>query len=273
VPAPLRFRFAGPDIPLVLVPVLINGQGPHHLILDTGNGEPEPILFRPFAAALGLATYAEAETPAVAGRIRTGRARLDHLEIGEIRLRDVEALVIDELRLPPVEVSPAGILGHGFFGRHRLIVDYPGGTLELAPSRKGDAPEVPFVLGTPKPYVIVDAAVDGGPIRSFLLDTGASATTISPALAEELRLAVQPIEAVGIGGAAAAGTARVRRLDAAGRSERDAEVAVIDLFDAVSQAAGRRIDGVLGYPFFRSCRLEIDYPAGRLLLLPAAGKS
>lgn len=91
-----------------------------------------------------------------------------------------------------------------------------------------------------------------------------------PPLAAELGLSVQPIQAVGIGGAMQAGTTFVRRLRAADVTESDATVAVIDLFGPVSQAAGRRIDGVLGCPFLRSCRLEIDYPARRLRLEPAA---
>ncbi len=270
--APLPFQFASAEIPLILVPARINGQGPHHFLIDTGNGENEPILFRPLAAALGLTTYAEVEGPGVFGPIWTGRARLDQLEVGQTRLADLEALVIDELQLPPVDLRPAGILGHGFFRDRRLVIDYPSLTLEFAASVEGDVSGVPFSLGVPKPYVIIDARVDGGPVRSFLLDTGASGTTISPALADELGLTVQPIEAVGIGGSATAGTTIVSWLEAAGRAERDAPVAVIDLFGSVSKAAGRRIDGVLGYPFLKRYRLEIDYPARRLVLAaPEAG--
>jgi hypothetical protein len=123
-------------------------------------------------------------------------------------------------------------------------------------------------LGTPKPYVILDVSVNEGPSRQFLLDTGASSTTLSPALATELGLAVRPIEAVGIGGLMDAGTAVVRSLGAAGVTEEGAQVAVIDLFGPVSLAAGQNIEGVLGYPFLKGCRLEIDYPARRLLLTP-----
>jgi predicted aspartyl protease len=274
VPRPLPFRYASADIPLILVPARINGQGPYHFLIDTGNGEREPILFRPLAAALGLTTDREAETPGVLGPVRTARARLDRLEVGQTSLTDEPVLVIDQLQLPPVEVTPAGILGHGFFRDRRLVIDYPGRTLEFAASRETRASGTPFSLGAPKPYVIVDVAVDDGPVRSFLLDTGASRTTISPALAAELGLAIEPIEAVAIGGSITAGTAVVSRLEAAGRTERDAPVAVIDLFGPVSLAAGRPIDGVLGYPFLKNCRVEIDYPALRLLLAgPEPGRA
>jgi predicted aspartyl protease len=269
VSAPLAFQFAGPEIPLILVPALVNGRGPYHLLIDTGNGEAEPILFRPLAAALDLVARSEREAPGVLGVVRTARVRLDRLEVGEVNLSGVEVLLLDELQLPPVDVPPAGILGYGFFRHYRLVIDYPGRTLEFAATRDTSASGgAPFTLGSPKPYVIIDARVNRGPIRSFLLDTGASSTTLSPALATELGLTVRPIQAVGIGGATDAGIAVVSRLEAADLEERDAEVAVIDLFGSVSRAAGRRIDGVLGYPFLKHCRLEIDYPARGLLIEP-----
>lgn len=230
MPRPLPFRLASADIPLILVPTSLNGQGPYHFMIDTGNGESEPILFRPVAAALGLTLHSEAELPGVSGPVWSARARLDRLDVGQTSLTDEEVLVIDELGLPPVDVRPAGILGHGFFRDCRLVIDYPAHTLEFAASQASRAADTPFSLGTPKPFVIVEARVEEGP--------------------------------------AAAGAAVVSRLEAAGRTERDAPVAVIDLFGPVSQAAGRPIDGILGYPFLRSCRVEIDYPACRLLLAP-----
>jgi predicted aspartyl protease len=267
----LPFRFASSEIPLVLVPVTINGRGPHHLLIDTGNGETEPILFRPLASALGLSLEAEQDGPGVAGPIRVAQTRLDRLDVGDIHHTGVPALVMDPLQLPPVDVAPEGILGYGFFRDYSLEIDYPARTLTFAASGGGNGSGgTPIVLGSPKQFVILDVTVNDGPARPFLLDTGASVTTVSPALASELGLATQPADAVGIGGALSAGSARVPRLGAAGVTEDDAEVAVIDLFDAVSEAAGRRIEGVLGYPFLRHCRLEIDYPALRVRLTPGA---
>ncbi len=199
MPRPLPFRLASADIPLILVPTSLNGQGPYHFMIDTGNGESEPILFRPVAAALGLTLHSEAELPGVSGPVWSARARLDRLDVGQTSLTDEEVLVIDELGLPPVDVRPAGILGHGFFRDCRLVIDYPAHTLEFAASQASRAAGTPFSLGTPKPFVIVEARVEEGPARSFLLDTGASGTTISPALARELGLAIEPAEAVAIG--------------------------------------------------------------------------
>jgi hypothetical protein len=152
-----------------------------------------------------------------------------------------------------------------------LVIDYPPGLLEFTATRGANgSPATPIELGSPKPFIILDVAVNDGPERPFVFDTGASATTISPALASELGLTVERAEAIAVGGSMEAGAARVRRLRAAGMHEDDALVGVIDLFNEMSQAAGRKIDGVLGYPFFRTCRVEIDYPARRLLLTPAA---
>jgi hypothetical protein len=92
-------------------------------------------------------------------------------------------------------------------------------------------------------------------------------------LARELGLAIEMAEAVAVGGSMPAGRAIVSRLETAGHTERNATVAVIDLFGLLSEAAGRPVDGVLGYPFLRSCRVEIDYPARSLLLAaPESGR-
>jgi predicted aspartyl protease len=270
----LPFRFAAPEVPLVLVPVTVNGQGPHQFLIDTGNGETEPILFRPLASRLGLTLHPPGVVmgePEVVQALEVERARLDRLDVGEIHQSAVEVLVVNPMQLPPVMVAPDGILGYGFFRDYRLVIDYPAGLLEFASTLGANgSPATPIELGSPKPFIILEVAVNDGAERPFLFDTGASHTTISPALASELGLTVQQAGAIGIGGAMEAGAARVRRLAAAGMTEDDAEVAVIDLFGPVSEAAGRPIEGVLGYPFFRSCRLEIDYPARRLLLTPAA---
>jgi hypothetical protein len=267
----LPFRFAAAEVPLILVPATINGRGPYHLLIDTGNGEAEPILFRPLTSALGLPLHGERDQPGVTMDVPVARTRLDRLDVGPIRLEGLNALVLDPLQLPPVTVAPDGILGYGFFRDYRLVIDYPAQVLEFAPSLGANgSPGTPIELGSPKPFIILDVAVNDGPGRPFVFDTGASGTTVSPALAGELGLTLQPCDAVGISGKLEAGTARVRRLAATGMTEDDAEVAVIDLFGPISEAAGRPIEGVLGYPFFRSSRLEIDYPARRLLLTPAA---
>jgi predicted aspartyl protease len=272
----LPFRYASPEVPLVLVPATINGRGPYHLLIDTGNGETEPFLFRPLASTLGLPLDEEpdeeGDEAGVVAAVRLARTRLDRLDVGRIQRRSLDALVMDPLPLPPVTVVPEGILGYGFFRDYRLVIDYPAQVLEFIASHgaNGSPGGAAFELGSPKPFIILDVAVNDGPGRPFLFDTGASHTTISPALAGELGLTLQPGEAIAVSGTLEAGAARVGRLAAAGMTEDDAEVAVIDLFGPVSEAAGRPIEGVLGYPFFRSCRLEIDYPTRRLLLTPAA---
>jgi predicted aspartyl protease len=267
----LPFRLAAAEVPLVLVPATINGRGPFHLSFDTGSGEAEPLLFRPLASALGLVLHEERDEPGVTSPVRVARTRLDRLDVGQIRLGGLDALVLDPVQLPPVTVSPDGILGYGFFRDYRMVIDYPAQVLEFTASLGANkSPGTPIELGSPKPFIILDVTVNDGVPRPFMLDTGASHTTISPALASELDLTLQPGEAIGVSGTLEAGAARIRRLAAAGMTEDDAEVAVIDLFGLVSEAAGRPIEGLLGYPFFRSCRLEIDYPARRLLLTPAA---
>ncbi len=39
-----------------------------------------------------------------------------------------------------------------------------------------------------------------------------------------------------------------------------------DFLPTLSQAAGAKLDGIVGYNFLREFRVTIDYPQGRLLL-------
>lgn len=123
----------------------------------------------------------------------------------------MDALVIDPPQLPPVTSAPDGILGYGFFRDYRLVIDYPTGLLEFTATRGANgSPATSIELGSPTPLILLDVAVNDGAGRPFVFDTGASSTTISPALASEFGLTVQQSEAISILGSMEAGAARVR---------------------------------------------------------------
>jgi hypothetical protein len=53
----LKFHYAGPKLPLILVPTIVNGQGPFDFILDTGNAAGVPFLLsKQLAGTLGVKT-------------------------------------------------------------------------------------------------------------------------------------------------------------------------------------------------------------------------
>ena len=126
--------------------------------------------------------------------------------------------------------------------------------------------EVPF-----EPYggiVIVTGSVNGSPPVRFVVDTGANHTALGPA--EAGRPGITAGEARTGGGAGPAKVSytllhgAVVRFE--GRGGRAAELALsfaaaapAGVFEQLSSAAGRRIEGILGYDLFRGCVVEIDY--------------
>jgi hypothetical protein len=84
-----------------------------------------------------------------------------------------------------------GDIGYNFLKHFAVTLDYPAGLLHLAPERDSEAVasegvEVAFRLGAPaKPLVLVEVAVNGSGPYQFAVDTGASTTLVSPALAFE----------------------------------------------------------------------------------------
>lgn len=257
----IPFRFAGPEIPLVVVSARINGTA-LDVVLDTGNGAPATLLLSAaFIQRLGL-------TPSI-DRESFPRVRLDRLEFGEQLFENVEAGVIAELDDIGARggFSAAGNMGYQFIKDSRLEVDYPAMRLRIlhhAPERSPRG--TPFETGTGVACILVPAEVNGrGPYR-FLLDTGASCSVVSPRMAAELGLSGSEAKAVSVLGDLAAQSVCLQSLTSIGHTRHDVAAAVIDMFDFTSNAAGAPVDGILGYNFLKEFVVEIDYPARQLSL-------
>lgn len=123
-------------------------------------------------------------------------------------------------------------------------------------------------------FFLVEARQTDGRTYRFVVDTGSTATLVSPRLAAALRTRGKrlPARAVQVRGADGEETAlepatlRELRLGAA-RFPR-VPVLVHDLAD-LSAHLGLTVDGLLGFPLFTRTRLTLDYPHGRLALAPA----
>ena len=121
---------------------------------------------------------------------------------------------------------------------------------------------------TVKPLVLVSAFVNGRGPHAFVLDTGASATVLSPDLAATLHietLAAEPM--TGVGGMLQATVGRVGSLAVGGAHLHDVSVMVADFLADLGRIAGAPLDGILGYNFLRHFRVTLDYPNGVLWLM------
>lgn len=149
----------------------------------------------------------------------------------------------------------------------------------LLPRR--DAPERTVVITQPAEvparilanFFIVESRQDDGQVRRFLIDTGSSATLVSPEFAAALKVKEKGT------------TRRLTRVRGAHGAEAELEAvtlrklwlgevlvervpALVYGFTELSHHLGLQVDGVIGFPIFRDLLLTMDYPRSRLVLAP-----
>lgn len=122
-------------------------------------------------------------------------------------------------------------------------------------------------------FFLVECRQDDGQLRRFLVDTGSSATLVSPAFADAVKVKER------------SRSRRTKRVRGAHGAEAELESvmlrklwlgevlvervpALVYEFTELSHHLGLQIDGVVGFPVFRDLLLTMDYPRGRLILAP-----
>jgi predicted aspartyl protease len=263
------FKLAGGPQPLILVPVSVNGSAERDFILDTGAGTT--LLTIGMAAQSGVRATGTKEGLGAAGRIAIQTGQADSLQVGRIALRDTPALITDDvLRIgAAIGATVHGTLGHSFFGRFRMTVDYRRCRLRLDSERHVPGPEgVSFRLAhSAKPLVVVDALVDGKGPYPFAVDTGASTTVISTGMAQSLGVESRPIPAVtGGGGTLQASAGTIRSLAAGSARRENLSVIIGGFMGMLSQATGTRLEGIVGHNFLSAFQVILDYPNALLIL-------
>jgi predicted aspartyl protease len=280
----LKFRYAGPKLPLILIPTKINGQGPFDFILDTGNAAGVPFLVsQRLAGRLGVKT-AETALPGTfavgGGQAKVFRGEVESVGLGDLTLGSSPIGVCEALDNlgARIGVKLDGNVGYGFLKDFRLTIDYPrsvlklDGTGEAGAAPVGEAKPVAFRLGPKKPLIVLSVLVNGKGPYAFALDTGASGSGVSPALASELGLADRGKLSV-MGGAGMIGGS-ISSIDTLQIGEtRIAAVAVVvaDFFAPLSEAVGLPIAGVIGHNVLKQFRVTIDYPGQTVQFNGAAG--
>lgn len=132
-----------------VVDAMINGTGPHSLVLDSGASRTT--ISRRVAREAGV------------------RGRVDEITFGPVTARNVKALVRDLDHLEQAFNSDFdGIVGHPMFREHTVVYDYPAGEVRVTNARleRGGAgvvrtpdprhPKIPLRIGDRRVMAVVD---------------------------------------------------------------------------------------------------------------------
>lgn len=157
----------------IWTPVLINGQGPFRLALDTGS--PSSAIRAEVAAKLGIVPNANdnVRVRGITGTSIVSTVRVASMVIGDMALED--------RRLPIIADALGGadgILGNEGLRDKRIYIDFVNDFLSIRLSRDEPAPEgfitVPITYG--KDYLpVVDARVGRIPVKA-IISTGGQST-------------------------------------------------------------------------------------------------
>ena len=276
--AETSFRLVGGENPLIIVPASVNDRGPYEFILDTGAGTS--LLSPRVAEALGIAATGSREGSGAAGRVTVALASAESLAIGGARRAPMPLAITAEVdRIGTAIGHPIdGDIGYDFLKAFRVTIDYQKRLVRLVQGAYESAgrghllrAEVAFRLAGPaKPLVLVPAFVNGRGPHTFVVDTGASATVLSPALAHSLSIrSAAPGTMIGAGGTLQASVGRATSLAVGGASLDDLTVVVADFLDGLGKVVGATLDGIVGYNFLRHFRVTLDYPNRVLWLVKA----
>lgn len=189
-----------------LIPVLIGGQE-YHFWLDTGSSMT--MLASDVARSLRIAPLVSdtLEIVTSTGRIMAQPALLPELRLGQLVVRNVPTMIVDEammrMREPrqmstdaPLKID--GIIGFDIIRQLDIEVDYDAGMMRLRNPASSDQARDRnmFWVGLP----VVELTSLGGIPLHFALDTGAQLTFVTETLLEKLQLEPSRIENRRVGG-------------------------------------------------------------------------
>ncbi len=129
--AAVSFTLAGPGGAAIVVPVHLNGDGPHQFVVDTG--ATLTCIDRTLADSLQLPER-RGGVGLAAGIGQSGNVRIvgiDSLRLGDTTAFDLTACVIDLRELQEVGLDASGLIGLNFLKSFRVTLDFDGRVLRL----------------------------------------------------------------------------------------------------------------------------------------------
>ena len=175
--APVPFNFENKH---VLLPTMINGQGPIFFILDTGSGQN--IINQSRLEQFHLHTYGALTTEGGANSVSGSYLQSLSLRVGGVEVRNQHASALPLDGLEKVFGLPVGgLLGYDFISRFVLTLNYRNDTISFSDPKKfhyrGPGASIPLLMQTSEPYMHESITEKGQTIPAlFVLDIGAADT-------------------------------------------------------------------------------------------------
>jgi predicted aspartyl protease len=233
---------------LVVVPVLLNGQGPFELMLDTGS--TRTIVDQALAQELGLQMVDRSLVTTITGSQAIPRADLARLEIGSHPAENLRVLLIDMSRIPHMSKKIRGVIGQDVLSQFNFVLNYRKRRIEFeVPSRD------PFIRGTRLPYeperrrivIPVTTASNDDVAAKLVLDTGIASLVVFHPPSPRLKLDITQNGARTVSLSSHTGsrfmkTGKVKSIRLGEETLRDLPVTLVQKKDALQ---GRTEDGLL----------------------------
>lgn len=262
----------------LIVKVRLNGGEPVDFLIDTGASES--MVDRRIAAEHFLDKQGQVEISGASGTVTTNTSVIKKLELGNLQLEDVHALILD---LSPqsrqIGRPIGGIIGANVLSQFVVTLDFSRQSVTFTDPAAYQVPAgstcVPF---TQKPGLLVRASLNGRDEETFLLDTGAAFNHLPAAVARKyvqgqaqhltegtgldgrpVRLGTLVIDTVLIG------KQPVGKVNFTYPADGEANKARGGFFQTAST-------GILGNPFWQNFILSIDYRSQKLILQLAAAR-
>ena len=258
---------------IILLEVTLQGkQG--LWILDSGY--EYSLLDSATAQAAGIAVSAPASVAEPGGSVSQGWARAVPLEVSGRPFHPDSLAVLPLSGLAPVVGKPlAGLLGHDFFERYVVTIDYASRTVELASPENWRPPagatETRVWIEDGEPFALATLWVAGRSVPAKLkLDTGSlSGLGLNGSFVAQNRLfpagwPSRPMEGIAVGGATRNFVSRLDSMEIGG-------VVIPQPVVGWSEDLARIGDaGTIGAPNLSRFRVTFDYARHRLVLQPRA---
>ena len=240
----------------VIVPVLVNGQGPYEFLLDTGS--TTSVVERELGADLGLKPLQETVIRTATGTEGVPIARVHQIDVGSQSARTVLVLCSEMDGVRSLDENIRGILGFNFLSRLRYTLDYKRKKLRFEGDGAIEGTRIPF---DPSGRSIILSA---GHLR-LLLDTGATGIFLFHADGLDIEMDARSIRSVStLSGRRVAKSGLLRRLVIGDETLHRVPITLVPQSELEERADGL-VPGTLFDSFY------VDHEAGFVVLNPREG--